>query len=66
MSTRRGIKTLVLAAFLLGGCGDKVPQSSAAQKIGEQPKQVVDKVTTDVNKALQKGAEARQEAEKKD
>ncbi|HUN67954.1 MAG TPA: hypothetical protein VMU46_04095 [Burkholderiales bacterium] len=51
--------------FLVSGCS-KTPESETAKKIGEQPKQIVDKVTTDVNKALQKGMEQRQEAEKKD
>lgn len=53
-------------ALFLHGCGDKVPQSEAARKVGEQPKQVLDKVETDVNKALQKGMEQRQQAEKKE
>ena len=51
--------------FVLSGCS-KTPESETAKKIGEQPKQIVDKVTTDVNKALQKGTEARQDAEKKE
>jgi hypothetical protein len=44
----------------------KTPESETSKKIGEQPKQIIDKVTTDVNKALQKGTEVRQEADKKD
>lgn len=52
--------------FLVAGCGDKVPESAAAKKLGEQPKQIVDKVTSDVNKAMQAGTAARQEAEKKE
>ncbi len=66
MSTLRGTSALALVAFVLAACGDKVPESSAAKKLGEQPKQIVDKVTGDVNKALQKGLEARQDAEKKE
>ncbi len=53
----------VLLAAALAGCGDKVPQSEAAKKLGSQPKQVVDKAAADVNKALQQGAERRQEAD---
>ncbi|MEK6246328.1 MAG: hypothetical protein AABM33_17730 [Pseudomonadota bacterium] len=53
------------AAFLFSGCS-KTPESETAKKIGEQPKQVIDKVTSDVNKAMQKGAEQRLEAEKKE
>ena len=48
------------------GCGDKTPESEAAKKLGQQPKQMVDKATTDVNKALQQGVEQRQQAEKKE
>jgi hypothetical protein len=68
LSTSRRINFLLAIAFALAtaGCGDKVPESAAARKIGEQPKQIIDKVTGDVNKALQKDAEQRQEAEKKE
>jgi len=52
--------------FLFPGCGNKTPESQTAVEIGKQPKQIIDKVTTDVNMALQKGAEQRQEAEKKE
>jgi len=51
--------------FLISACS-KTPESETAKKIGEQPKQLIDKVTGDVNKALQKDAERRQEAEKKE
>ena len=55
---------LLVAALLMAGCG-KVPESGAAKKIGEQPKQVVDKAAADVGKALQQGADARREADEK-
>ena len=51
--------------FLVSGCG-KMPESETAKKIGEQPKQIIDKVTTDVGKAMQKEAERQQGAEKKE
>ena len=51
--------------FLVSGCG-KMPESETAKKIGEQPKQIIDKVTVDVNKAIQKDLEQRQAAEKKE
>ena len=54
-----------LAVFLLSGCS-KTPESQTAKKIGEQPKQILDKVTTDVNKAMQKETERQQSAEKKE
>lgn len=53
-------------ALFLHGCGDKPPQSEAAKKVGEQPKQLLNQVEADVNKALQKGMEQRQQAEKKE
>ena len=51
--------------FLISGCS-KMPESETAKKVGEQPKQIIDKVTADVNKAIQKDLERRQEAEKKE
>ena len=51
--------------FLISGCS-KTPESEAARKIGEQPKQIIDKVTAEVNKAIQKDLEQRQAAEKKE
>ena len=44
----------------------KTPESETAKKIGEKPKQIVDKAAADVNKALQVGAKAQQDAEKKE
>ena len=53
------MKTILFcAALLLAGCGDKVPQSEAAKKIGDIPKNTIDKVTVDVNKAMQQGQSA--------
>jgi predicted small lipoprotein YifL len=52
-------RMLVLAAALaaLAACGDKVPESQAAKKIGAVPKQTVDKATDDAAKALEQGAQ---------
>ncbi len=55
----------VAAAFAIAGCGDKVPQSEAAKKVGDQPKQVIDKTAGDAAKALQQGAERTADADKK-
>ena len=66
MSTSRRTSLALLLAAALAGCGDKVPQSEAAKKVGGQPKQLLNQVETDVNKALQKGMEQRQQAEKKE
>ena len=46
-------------AAALAGCGDKVPESQAAKRVGDQPKQTVNKATEDVTKALQQGAAER-------
>ena len=53
------------AAILLSGCGDKVPQSEAAKKVGDQPKQVIDRVAQDAAKVLQQGADRTADADKK-
>ena len=52
-------RMLVLAAALavLAACGDKVPESQAAKKIGSVPKQTVDRATDDAAKALEQGAQ---------
>jgi len=62
----RAIKVLTFAVFFLAGCGDKTPESQTAVEVGKKPKQIVDKAAADVNKALQTGTAARQEAEKKE
>jgi hypothetical protein len=40
---------------LLAACGDKIPESEAAKRLGQQPKKIVDRVTTDVGRAMQQG-----------
>jgi PBP1b-binding outer membrane lipoprotein LpoB len=55
---------LVALIFVLSGCS-KTPESHTAVDFGKQPKQVIDKVTADVNKAMQRGAEQRQDAEQR-
>ena len=64
MSTSRRIELALLCALLLGACGDKVPESEAAKRIGAQPKQTLDRVTTDLNKAMEQGAERSREEPK--
>jgi uncharacterized lipoprotein len=54
-----------LIVLFISGCS-KTPESETAKKIGEQPKQLVDKVAGDVNKAMQKEEQRQQEAEKKE
>jgi hypothetical protein len=61
----RNILSSILLIFIFSAC-NKLPESETARKIGEQPKQLINKVTDDVNKAIQKDLEQRQEAEKKE
>ena len=53
------------AVLLFSGCS-KMPESETAKKIGAQPKQIIDQATSEVEKAMQKGIEQRQAAEKKE
>ena len=54
MSTLR--RTSLLALFvLLASCGDKVPESEAAKRIGQQPKKTVDSVSSKVGDLMQQG-----------
>ena len=51
------MRTLALAAmFILAGCGDKVPQSEAAKKICDIPKQTIDSAKSGVSKAMEQGS----------
>jgi hypothetical protein len=47
----------VAAISLVAGCGDKVPESQAARKVGAVPKQTVDRATDDTAKALEQGSQ---------
>jgi len=58
--------TGIAVLCLMAACGDKVPQSEAAKKIGDIPKQTVDKASASVNDALRQGTERlKSEDEKK-
>ena len=52
--------SLLIVLALLAGCGE----SERSKEIGKAPKQTIDRVTTDVNKALTQGSERTKEAEK--
>jgi hypothetical protein len=43
------------AIVLLSACGDKVPESEAAKRIGQQPKKTVDSVSSKVGDLMQQG-----------
>jgi hypothetical protein len=62
-SLKTSLALLVAAATVLTctSCGNKTPESAAAKKLGDQPKQTVDKVTNDVTKAMQKETERQDE-----
>ena len=62
MSTPRKIRFAVLGVvFAAAACGE----SESSKRLGAQPKQTLDQVTTDLNKNLQQGAERTREAEEK-
>jgi hypothetical protein len=52
-----------LVSLSLHACGDKVPESQAAKRLGEVPKQTVNKAADDTAKAMQQGTERAREAE---
>ena len=54
-----------LFSAALAACGDKVPESVAAKKLGNAPKEIIDKATTDANQALKQGAERARDADAK-
>jgi hypothetical protein len=41
--------------LVLAACGDKVPESEAAKRIGQQPKKTVDSVSSKVGDLMQQG-----------
>ena len=58
MSTRRKISALALVCLLLAACGDKVPESEAAKRIGQQPKKTIDSVSSKVGNLMQQGQDS--------
>jgi PBP1b-binding outer membrane lipoprotein LpoB len=61
----RAFIALLLGAFVLSGCGKgKTPESETAVEVGKKPKQTLDKVQGDVEKAMKKEAERAQDAKK--
>ncbi len=58
---------MALLVSMVAACGDKVPESAEAKKLGNIPKQTIDNTRANVNKALETGAQrARDEDEKID
>ena len=48
-------KIICLLALVCAACGDKVPESEAAKRIGQQPKKTVDSVSSKVGDLMQQG-----------
>jgi hypothetical protein len=62
LSTPLKIKlALCCLAAAAAACGE----SESSKRLGAQPKQTIDKVTTDLNRNLQQGPERSREAEEK-
>jgi hypothetical protein len=57
----RSMAVLVLSCFIWS-CGDKVPESQAAKRVGEAPKQIIDKAASDAAAAIQQGEERTRKA----
>lgn len=55
--------SLCVVAAVLTACGDKVPESQSAKQIGSAPKQIVDKATSEVGKALEQGSDRSRQSE---
>jgi hypothetical protein len=60
---RRLSIAIAMTVALVAGCGDKVPESQAARRVGEAPKQVVDKAAADTAKAMEQAAARNREAD---
>ena len=52
-----------MVAIGIAGCGDKTPESEEAKRIGSIPKQTIDKARSDVDKAIQQGADRTRDAD---
>jgi hypothetical protein len=44
-----------MAFLVLCACGDKMPESESAKRIGQQPKKTVDNVASKVGDLMQQG-----------
>ena len=59
------VVAIAFLAALLGGCGDKVPESKAAKELGNVPRQTVDNAAGGVDAAVQKGVDRMKDEDKK-
>ena len=51
-------KIICVLALVCAACGDKVPESVAAKRIGQQPKKTVDSVSSKVGNLMQQGQDS--------
>ncbi len=56
---------LTLQAPLLAACGDKVPESEEAKKIGNIPKQTIDRTKAKLDAAAKAGEQRTRDADEK-
>ena len=61
MSFAKLVLSTILAVVLLA-CEAKTPQSDTARKAGDAPKQTIDKVVNEANKAVEQGQAGTREA----
>ena len=56
---------ILMCVLALASCSEKVPESKAAKELGNIPKQTLDKATTGVESAVQRGVDRTREEDKK-
>ena len=61
MSIAKLVLSTILAVVLLA-CEGKTPQFDSARKVGDAPKQTIDKVVNEANKAVEQGQARTREA----
>ena len=49
---------LLCAVLAIAACGNKVPESEAARRVGNIPKQTVDNVSNKIQDAMKQGQES--------
>ena len=51
-------KIICALALICAACGDKVPESEAARRVGQQPKKTIDGVSSKVGNLMQQGQDS--------
>ena len=52
----------IIVAMALLACEAKTPQSESSRKVGDAPKQIIDKAVNEANKAIEQGEARTREA----